>query len=83
MILQAIVACANHRSGWLWLEQAFWSLISYLKISKAINRNLHLSNQRDYFSVILFNSIIPLQLTVFAEPHQNLVAFLNSFILKV
>ena len=41
------------------------------------------SNQRDYFSVILFNSIIQLQVTVFAEPHQNLVAFRNSFILKV
>jgi len=71
MILQAIVACANHRSGWPWLEQAFGSLISYLKISKAISRNLHLSNQRDCYSVILFNSIIWLQLTVFAEPHHS------------
>ena len=58
MILQAIVASVNHRSGWLWLEQAFCSLISYLEISKAISRNLHLSNERDCFSVILLNSFI-------------------------
>ena len=83
MIQQAIVASANHGSDLLWLEHAFWSLISYRKISKATSRNFHLSNQHDCYSVIFFNSIIWLRLAVFAEPHQTLVAFLNSFILKV
>ena len=61
-----------------------WSLTSYWKtLFKAISGCIHLRGWRDFYPVNLFISIIWLQLAVFAEPHQSLVAFLNSFILKV
>ena len=42
-----------------------------------------LRSRSEFDPVTLFISIIWLRLAVFAEPHQTLVAFLNSFILKV
>ena len=51
--------------------------------SIVVTRGFDLSTRQDFYPVMLFISIIWLWPTVFAEPHQTFVAFLNSFILKV